>query len=58
MQHIENPMIITDIAVPFELHVVHECCWCGCEMEDETDVYDDGCDVYCADCLLDKYRLG
>ena len=27
-------------------------------MEDETEVYDDGCDVYCAECLLDKYRLG
>lgn len=61
MQHIENPMIVTDINMfgrfEFELHEVYQCSTCNCDIEDEDEAFDDGDGTYCSDCLLDKYRL-
>lgn len=41
-----------------ELHYIHECNSCGEELEeDEEEVYDDGFEVLCKECLCNKYRL-
>lgn len=61
MNRLENPMIFQGSplyqSADFELFDVHECDVCGCEMEDEDEVFDDGKGVYCDTCLLNKYRM-
>lgn len=57
MERLENPMVVDEITTLFELHEVHECNWCGNEMQDENEVYSDHEETLCRECLLDKYRL-
>ncbi|CAB4128122.1 hypothetical protein UFOVP103_21 [uncultured Caudovirales phage] len=55
MERVDNPMVIDEIALPFEL-IFDECVMCGDDLEDD-DTYDDGFGCYCSNCLLDKYRI-
>jgi formylmethanofuran dehydrogenase subunit E len=50
----ENPMLFRE---EIELHYIHECNSCGEELEDEEEVYDDGTEELCKECLCNKYRL-
>lgn len=54
MHRLDNPMIFDEIVNHFP-DAVDECDMCGEELDDEK--YDDGSDLLCKHCLLDKYLI-